>query len=102
MSLAYGSLGLGVAPQPRREPPWRPWDSRSVGSRVTPFPSALFQQYAPLLAVFSSQGQSELVLLQKVQEYCYDNIHFMKAFQKIVVLFYKGTVASHGCALREP
>lgn len=55
-------------------------------------PSALFQQYAPLLAVFSSQGQSELVLLQKVQEYCYDNIHFMKAFQKIVVLFYKGTV----------
>ncbi|KAM7323142.1 hypothetical protein ACRRTK_017248 [Alexandromys fortis] len=50
------------------------------------------KQYAPLLAVFSSQGQSELVLLQKVQEYCYDNIHFMKAFQKIVVLFYKGTV----------
>ena len=56
------------------------------------FPSALSQQYAPLLAVFSSQGQSELVLLQKVQEYCYDNIHFMKAFQKIVVLFYKGIV----------
>jgi len=49
-----------------------------------------FQQYAPLLAVFSTQGQSELILLQKVQEYCYDNIHFMKAFQKIVVLFYKG------------
>ncbi|XP_007469093.1 PREDICTED: basic leucine zipper and W2 domain-containing protein 2, partial [Lipotes vexillifer] len=47
------------------------------------------KQYAPLLAVFSSQGQSELILLQKVQEYCYDNIHFMKAFQKIVVLFYK-------------
>ncbi|KAK2096248.1 Basic leucine zipper and W2 domain-containing protein 2 [Saguinus oedipus] len=42
------------------------------------------KQYAPLLAVFSSQGQSELILLQKVQEYCYDNIHFMKAFQKIV------------------
>lgn len=48
------------------------------------------QQYAPLLVMFSSQGQSELILLQKVQEYCYDNIHFMKAFQKIVVLFYKG------------
>ncbi|KAG9463683.1 hypothetical protein GDO78_021286, partial [Eleutherodactylus coqui] len=47
------------------------------------------KQYAPLLAVFSTQGHSELVLLQKVQEYCYDNIHFMKAFQKIVVLFYK-------------
>lgn len=42
--------------------------------------------------MFSSQGQSELILLQKVQEYCYDNIHFMKAFQKIVVLFYKGNL----------
>lgn len=59
----------------------------------------LFQQYAPLLAVFSSQGQSELILLQKVQEYCYDNIHFMKAFQKIVVLFYKGNppTSLHHC-----
>ncbi|KAG8139057.1 hypothetical protein E2320_001834, partial [Naja naja] len=27
------------------------------------------KQYAPLLAVFSTQGQSELILLQKVQEY---------------------------------
>lgn len=54
------------------------------------FALSSFQQYAPLLAVFSTQGQSELILLQKVQEYCYDNIHFMKAFQKIVVLFYKG------------
>lgn len=54
------------------------------------FTVSSFQQYAPLLAVFSTQGQSELILLQKVQEYCYDNIHFMKAFQKIVVLFYKG------------
>lgn len=48
------------------------------------------QQYSPLLAAFTTQGQSELTLLLKIQEYCYDNIHFMKAFQKIVVLFYKG------------
>ncbi|KAK3532449.1 hypothetical protein QTP86_018088, partial [Hemibagrus guttatus] len=47
------------------------------------------KHYAPLLAVFSTQGQSELVLLLKIQEYCYDNIHFMKSFSKIVVLFYK-------------
>lgn len=58
------------------------------------------KQYAPLLAVFSSQGQSELVLLQKVQEYCYDNIHFMKAFQKIVVLFYKADVLSEEAILK--
>lgn len=50
--------------------------------------------------MFSSQGQSELVLLQKVQEYCYDNIHFMKAFQKIVVLFYKGDVLSEEAILK--
>lgn len=48
------------------------------------------QQYSPLLKAFTSQGLSELTLLLKIQEYCYDNIHFMKAFQKIVVLLYKG------------
>ncbi|KAG5843183.1 hypothetical protein ANANG_G00185790 [Anguilla anguilla] len=58
------------------------------------------KHYAPLLAVFSTQGQSELVLLQKVQEYCYDNIHFMKSFSKIVVLFYKADVLSEDTILR--
>uniref|UniRef100_A0A4W6FI36 eIF5-mimic protein 1 n=1 Tax=Lates calcarifer TaxID=8187 RepID=A0A4W6FI36_LATCA len=53
------------------------------------------KHYAPLLAVFSTQGQSELVLLLKIQEYCYDNIHFMKSFSKIVVLFYKEVLSSH-------
>lgn len=62
----------------------------SILTCILIFTLSSFQQYAPLLAVFSTQGQSELILLQKVQEYCYDNIHFMKAFQKIVVLFYKG------------
>ncbi|KAM9494001.1 eIF5-mimic protein 1 isoform 1-T3 [Clarias gariepinus] len=58
------------------------------------------KHYAPLLAVFSSQGQSELVLLQKIQEYCYDNIHFMKSFSKIVVLFYKADVLSEEAILK--
>ncbi|XP_063788920.1 eIF5-mimic protein 2 isoform X1 [Pseudophryne corroboree] len=52
------------------------------------------KQYSPLLAAFTTQGQSELTLLLKIQEYCYDNIHFMKSFQKIVVLFYKAEVLS--------
>uniref|UniRef100_A0AAY4CP14 eIF5-mimic protein 1 n=1 Tax=Denticeps clupeoides TaxID=299321 RepID=A0AAY4CP14_9TELE len=56
--------------------------------------------YSPLLAVFSTQGQSELVLLQKVQEYCYENIHFMKAFSKIIVLFYKADVLSEEAILK--
>ena len=54
------------------------------------FPVLHSQQYSPLLKAFTSQGLSELTLLLKIQEYCYDNIHFMKAFQKIVVLLYKG------------
>ncbi|XP_028672857.1 eIF5-mimic protein 1 [Erpetoichthys calabaricus] len=58
------------------------------------------KQYAPLLAVFTTQGQSELILLQKVQEYCYDNIHFMKSFHKIVVLFYKADVLSEEVILK--
>lgn len=52
------------------------------------------QQYSLLLKAFTSQGLSELSLLLKIQEYCYDNIHFMKAFQKIVVLLYKGACLS--------
>jgi hypothetical protein len=52
------------------------------------------KQYSPLLAAFTTQGQSELTLQLEIQEYCYDNIHFMKAFQKTVVLFYKAEVLS--------
>lgn len=74
------------------------------------------QVYAPLLAAFTTQAKSEINLLVKVQvnlkihcfflvqffhslicvylffllqEYCYDNMSFMKVFQKMVMLFYK-------------
>uniref|UniRef100_A0A3Q2VAW9 Basic leucine zipper and W2 domains 1a n=1 Tax=Haplochromis burtoni TaxID=8153 RepID=A0A3Q2VAW9_HAPBU len=57
-------------------------------------------QYSPLLKAFTSQGLSELSLLLKIQEYCYDNIHFMKAFQKIVVLLYKADVLSEEAILK--
>lgn len=43
----------------------------------------------PLLAAFTSSPRAELQLLLKVQEFCYENMNFMKAFQKIVVLLYK-------------
>ncbi|XP_043931811.1 basic leucine zipper and W2 domain-containing protein 1 [Protopterus annectens] len=58
------------------------------------------KQNSPLLAAFTSRGQSELTLLVKIQEYCYDNIHFMKAFQKIVVLLYKAEVLSEEAILK--
>ncbi|XP_034042656.1 basic leucine zipper and W2 domain-containing protein 1-A-like [Thalassophryne amazonica] len=58
------------------------------------------KQYSPLLKAFTNQGISELTLLLKIQEYCYDNIHFMKAFQKIVVLLYKADVLSEEAILK--
>ncbi|MGH0162701.1 UNVERIFIED_CONTAM: hypothetical protein FKN15_048218 [Acipenser sinensis] len=58
------------------------------------------KQYSPLLKAFSSQGLSELTLLVKIQDYCYDNIHFMKTFQKIVVLLYKADVLSEEAILK--
>ncbi|XP_056886171.1 eIF5-mimic protein 2-A-like isoform X1 [Takifugu flavidus] len=58
------------------------------------------KQYSPLLKPFTSQGISELTLLLKIQEYCYDNIHFMKAFQKIVVLLYKADVLNEESILK--
>ena len=47
------------------------------------------KQYTTVLQPFTSSGKAELSLLNKVQEYCYDNMNFMKVFQKIVMLFYK-------------
>lgn len=67
---------------------------------IYPSPLCLLQQYSPLLNAFTTQGLSELTLLLKIQEYCYDNIHFMKAFQKIVVLLYKGACFSQGVVWR--
>ncbi|XP_077996916.1 eIF5-mimic protein 2-like [Glandiceps talaboti] len=56
--------------------------------------------YAALLAEFTSQGKSELHVLQKIQEYCYDNMNFMKCFQKIVILFYKTDVLSEDAIIK--
>lgn len=47
--------------------------------------------YTPLFDVFTTTARSELALLLKVQEFCYENMNFMKVFQKIVLLFYKST-----------
>uniref|UniRef100_A0A671YUH8 Basic leucine zipper and W2 domains 1a n=1 Tax=Sparus aurata TaxID=8175 RepID=A0A671YUH8_SPAAU len=58
------------------------------------------KQYSLLLKAFTSQGLSELSLLLKIQEYCYDNIHFMNSFQKIAVLLYKADVLSEEAILK--
>lgn len=47
------------------------------------------KMYTPLFDAFTCTAKSELALLLKVQEFCYENMCFMKVFQKIVLLFYK-------------
>lgn len=52
------------------------------------------QAYLPLLKAFATTDRAELALILKVQEFCYENMNFMKVFSKIVVLFYKKDVLS--------
>ena len=47
------------------------------------------KKYAMVLGEMAKTAEAELKLLVKVQEYCYENMAFMKVFQKIVVLLYK-------------
>jgi len=47
------------------------------------------KKYAGVMAVVAQTPEAEVKLLIKIQEYCYDNMAFMKVFQKIIVLFYK-------------
>jgi len=52
------------------------------------------RRYASALCAFATSTKIELQLLFKVQEYCYDNMNFMKLFQKLVTLLYKTDVLS--------
>ncbi|XP_023220828.1 basic leucine zipper and W2 domain-containing protein 2-like [Centruroides sculpturatus] len=58
------------------------------------------RQYTSLLSAFTQNAKAELALLVKVQEFCYDNMNFMKVFQKIVVLLYKTDVLSEDVILK--
>lgn len=48
------------------------------------------KQYTQLLNSFATTDRAEMALILKVQEFCYENMNFMKAFQKIILLFYQG------------
>jgi len=56
--------------------------------------------YCPLFQAFASNHRSELGLILKIQEFCYENMNFMKAFRKIVLLFYKTEVISEEVILK--
>lgn len=58
------------------------------------------KQYTSLFSAFAQNARSELSLLLKVQEYCYSNMTFMRAFQKIIMLFYKTDVISEQVILK--
>merc|ERR550539_45364 len=58
------------------------------------------KQYTTLFSAFSTNFKSELILLNKIQEYCYDNMNFLKTFNKIVLLFYKTDVVSEDAILK--
>lgn len=56
--------------------------------------------YSPTLKTFTKTTATELLLLQKVQEYCYDNMNFLKLFQKIVMLLYKMDVVGEDAIIQ--
>lgn len=45
--------------------------------------------YHQLFQAFTTNERSELALILKMQEFCYENMNFMNSFNKILVLFYK-------------
>ncbi|CAH1773336.1 unnamed protein product, partial [Owenia fusiformis] len=58
------------------------------------------QLYAPVLAALTNSHKSELSLMCKVQNYCFSNIHLMKVFQRIIVLFYHADVLSEDTIIK--
>lgn len=58
------------------------------------------KQFTPLFATFTETPRSELALMLKIQEFCYENMSFMRVFQKIILLFYKTDVISEEVILK--
>ncbi|XP_063697089.1 protein krasavietz [Culicoides brevitarsis] len=56
--------------------------------------------YTNLFQAFTTTDRSEVALILKVQEFCYENMNFMKVFQKIILLFYKTEVLSEDSILK--
>jgi len=58
------------------------------------------KNYTQLLGVFCQTPKSELTLMLRIQDFCYDNMNFMKVFQKIILLLYKTDVLSEDVILK--
>jgi len=58
------------------------------------------KEYIQLFKVFTTEAKSEMVLCNKIQEFCYDNQTFLRAFSKIILLLYKTEVLSEEVVLK--
>lgn len=58
--------------------------------------------YSQFFQAFTTSDRSELALILKMQEYCYDNMNFMNSFYKIMVLFYKRKLTNEALSLSHP
>jgi len=58
------------------------------------------KNYTSLLGAFSTTPKSQMTLMLRIQDFCYDNMNFMKVFQKIVLLFYKTDVLGEDIILK--
>jgi len=56
--------------------------------------------YSPLLEQFTQSSKAQLNLICRIQDFCYDNMIFMKIFQKIILLMYKADVLSEEIILK--
>ncbi|RWS27751.1 hypothetical protein B4U80_09052 [Leptotrombidium deliense] len=56
--------------------------------------------YTTLMAAFTQSAKAEMALIIRIQEYCYENMNFLKVFQKIIVLFYKTDVLSEDIIIK--
>ena len=56
--------------------------------QVAEYVLSQLELYSCVLQKFTQTGESQLVLLIKLQDYCYENIDFMQLFHKIVLLLY--------------
>jgi len=58
------------------------------------------KNYTGLLGAFCTNSRSELTLMLRIQDFCYDNMNFMKVFQRIILLLYKTDVLSEETILK--
>ena len=56
--------------------------------------------YATVFAAFTTELKSELTLLIRIQNFCFDNQQFFKAFNRIVLLLYKQDVVGEDAILK--